>query len=138
VGNPANRLLVSTSFTGGAIPSDNVVAAADFVLLHGNGVGRPEIIGKMVDDTRKLKGYHDQPILFNEDDHFGFDRPQNNFLAAASRYASWGYFDYRMNGESFDEGFQSVPVNWQISSARKRGFFTLLSDITGTSEAAHK
>ena len=26
---------------------------------------------------------------------------------------------------------QSVPVDWGISSARKRGFFELLSEITG-------
>jgi hypothetical protein len=49
------------------------------------------------------------------------------------RYASWGYFDYRMQDEGFDEGYQSVPVNWGISSARKRGFFKLLSEITGAS-----
>ena len=36
-------------------------------------------------------------------------------------YASWGYFDYRMKGEGFDDGYQSVPVNWGISSPRKRG-----------------
>jgi hypothetical protein len=46
-------------------------------------------------------------------------------------YASWGYFDYRMQGGGFDEGYQSAPVNWGISSARKRGFFHLLSEITG-------
>jgi hypothetical protein len=27
-------------------------------------------------------------ILFNEDDHFEFDRPWNNVLAAISRHAS--------------------------------------------------
>jgi len=48
-----------------------------------------------------------------------------------SEHASWGCFDYRMKGESFDEGYQSVPVNWTISSERKRGFFELLSKITG-------
>ncbi len=30
------------------------------------------------------------PILFNEDDHFDFDRPENNMMAAVSEYASWG------------------------------------------------
>jgi hypothetical protein len=35
-----------------------------------------------------------------------------------------------MKGESFDEGYQSVPVNWGISSPRKRGFFKLLAEIT--------
>ncbi len=72
------------------------------------------------------------PILFNEDDHFDFDKPRNNFIAAVSQYASWGYFDFRMKGEGFDEGYQSVPVNWGISSARKRGFFQLLREMTGS------
>jgi hypothetical protein len=36
-----------------------------------------------------------------------------------------------MKDEGFDEGYQSVPVNWGISSARKRGFFKLLAEITG-------
>ena len=93
--------------------------------------GDPNRIRKMIDQTRALKSYRGQPILFNEDDHFNFDKPDNNFLAALSKGAGWGYFDFRMQGEGFDEGFQSVPVNWQISSARKRGFFDLLSQITG-------
>lgn len=41
------------------------------------------------------------------------------------------YFDYRMQGEGIEEGYQSVPVDWGIHSARKRGFFELLSQITG-------
>jgi len=31
-----HRLLVSTSFRGGAVPNQSVVRAADFLLLHGN------------------------------------------------------------------------------------------------------
>jgi hypothetical protein len=85
----------------------------------------------MVHQTRQVEGYRPMPILFNEDDHYDFDKPNNNFLAAVKAYASWGYFDYRRKGEGFDEGYQSVPVNWQISSERKRGFFRLLSEITG-------
>ncbi len=131
VKSPARRLLVSTSLTGGKVPTDAMAAACDFLLLHGNGVKQPDGIRKMVDDTRKLNTYHGQPILFNEDDHFAFDQPDNNFLAAVSRRAGWGYFDYRIGEEGFDEGYQSVPVNWGISSARKRGFFNLLSKLTG-------
>jgi hypothetical protein len=86
----------------------------------------------MVTDTRQVAGYRPMPILFNEDDHFDFDRPRNNFVSALSQYASWGYFDYRMSGEGFDDGYQSVPVNWGISSTRKRGFFSLLKDVTGS------
>jgi hypothetical protein len=36
-----------------------------------------------------------------------------------------------MKGEGFDDGYQSVPVNWRISSARKRTFFSLVKEITG-------
>jgi hypothetical protein len=130
VKNPASRFFVSTSLTGGQIPNEKIVRAADFLLLHGNGQGRPERIAEMVRKTRAVNGYHAQPVLFNEDDHFDFDKPQNNFLAAVGEYAGWGYFDYRMPGEGFAEGFQSVPVDWQINSARKRGFFDLLSKVT--------
>ena len=77
-----------------------------------------------------------QPILFNEDDHFDFDADDNNMLAAIDRYAGWGYFDYRMAGEGYDEGYQNVPVNWSISSERKRGFFGLLAEITGVEQSA--
>ena len=125
------RLPVSVSFNGGTIPPPNVVAVADYLLLHGNGVHEPERIAKMVQATRAVEGYRTVPILFNEDDHFDFEKPQNNYAAAVSQYASWGYFDYRMKGEGFDEGFQSVPVNWTISSARKRGFFALTKEMTG-------
>jgi hypothetical protein len=125
------RLPVSVSFNGGSIPTPSVVSAADYLLLHGNGVSDPDRIARMVHQTREVSGYRAVPILFNEDDHFDFDRPRNNFTAAVREYASWGYFDFRMKGEGLDEGYQSVPVNWRISSERKRGFFRLLAEITG-------
>ena len=56
-------------------------------------------------------------------------------FAAVSEHAGWGYFDYRRSGDTktkFTEGYQSVPVDWTISHDRKRGFFNLLSEITGT------
>jgi hypothetical protein len=134
VKSPAGRLLASASMGGGSIPPENVVAAADFILLHGNGVSQADRIRRMVDACRASKAYRGQPILFNEDDHFAFDQPDNNMIAAVSKYASWGYFDYRMKGEGFDEGYQSVPVNWGISSARKRGFFGLLAKMTGAAQ----
>lgn len=124
-------LLVGTSYGGGSIPRENVVRSSDFLLLHGNGVKEPKRITEMVRRTRGVPGYRPMPILFNEDDHFDFDQPSNNFASAVGEYASWGYFDYRMKNEGFDEGYQSVPVNWDISSARKRGFFKRLSEMTG-------
>jgi len=126
------RLLVSTSYGGNTLPKENVVRASDYLLLHGNGVSNPDRIAEMVRLTRAVPGYTPKPILFNEDDHFDFDKPRNNFIAAVGEGASWGYFDFRMKDEGFDEGFQSVPVNWGISSARKRGFFNLLAEITGS------
>jgi hypothetical protein len=123
-------LLVSTSYGGGTIPQENVVRAADYLLLHGNGVSDPAKIAEMVRKTRQVPGYRTMPIVFNEDDHFNFNQPSNNFVAAVSEYASWGYFDFRMKDEPFGEGYQSVPVNWGISSERKRGFFKLLREIT--------
>jgi len=125
------RLLVSTSFLGTRVPPAAVIRASDFVLLHGNGVADPDRIVAMVAATRKTPGYTPKPILFNEDDHYDFDKTWNNFTAATSAHASWGFFDFRRAGEGFDEGYQSVPVNWGISSARKRGFFDLVASLSG-------
>ncbi len=123
------RLLVGTSYGGGAVPRSNVVTASDFLLMHGNGVGDPRRIAEMVRQARKVPGYRPMPILFNEDDHFDFDKPFNNMLAAISEYASWGYFD---PGQSnYRDGYQCPPVQWGINTERKKGFFGLLKEITG-------
>ena len=128
------RLLAGTSYGGGTVPKENVVRASDFLLIHGNGVSNPDRIAEMVRQTRAVPGYSTKPILFNEDDHFDFDKSRNNFIAAVSEHASWGYFDFRMKDEGFDEGYQSVPVNWGISSERKKGFFQLLAEMTGSNK----
>jgi hypothetical protein len=125
------RLLVSTSYGGGTIPGESVVRAADFLLMHGNGVSDPARLAAMVRAARAVPGYTPKPILFNEDDHYDFDRPVNNFTAAIGEYASWGFFDYRRAGEAFAEGYQNVPVDWGIDSPRKRAFFRLVSEISG-------
>ena len=125
------RLLVSTSYGGGNIPLKNVIQASDFILLHGNGVKDPNRIKAMVQETKSVPGYTPKPIVFNEDDHFNFEQELNNFTAAVSAYASWGYFDFRMKDEGFEEGYQSVPVDWGINSERKKGFFGLMKEITG-------
>jgi len=125
------RFLAGTSYGGRTIPKENVVAVSDFLLLHGNKVDNPTVITEMVKQTRSVKGYKPMPILFNEDDHFDFEKPINNFGEAIKAFASWGYFDYRMKDETFSDGFQSVPVNWSISSPRKKAFFDKLEEITG-------
>jgi len=125
------RLLVGASMCGGAIPPQSLVECSDFLLPHGNGVGDPDRIRAMVAECRALPVYRGQPIVFNEDDHYAFDAEDNNMLAAIESGAGWGYFDWRMPGEGYDDGYQSVPVNWGISSERKRGFFRLLAQVTG-------
>jgi hypothetical protein len=125
------RFLVGTSYGGGTVSKENVVRASDFLLMHGNGVSDPKRIGEMVRQARAVPGYTPKPILFNEDDHFNFDQPENNFVAAISEYASWGYFDPGTN--SYTDGYQSLPVNWGISTERKKGFFRLVSEIAGES-----
>ena len=125
------RFLAGTSYGGGSVPQENVVGVSDFLLVHGNGVGDPNRITEMVKQTREVKGYKPMPIIFNEDDHFDFDKPTNNFVEAIKAYASWGYFDYRMKDEVFNDGYQSVPVNWSISSPRKKAFFDKVKEITG-------
>ncbi len=122
-------LLTGTSYGGGAVPRENVVRASDFLLMHGNGVKNPARIAEMVRQARQVPGYRPMPILFNEDDHFDFDKPQNNFLAAASEYASWGYFD--PGASNYRDGYQCPPVNWGLNTDRKRAFFSLVKEITG-------
>jgi hypothetical protein len=117
------RLLVSTSYGGSAVPLPNVIKSADFLLVHGNGVKDPKRISEMVRQTRAVEGYTPKPILFNEDDHFEFDKPDFNMLGAIREYASWGFFD--------PEGYQSPPVNWGLDTDRKKAFFAKLKEITG-------
>jgi hypothetical protein len=120
------RLLVSTSYRGRSVPSEAVVRCADFLLLHGNGESNPHRIRHLVRVTRSVPGYTPKPILFNEDDHFDFERADYNFLAAVEEYASWGYFD------PYADGFQSPPVNWGLHTERKRAFFAKVREMTGS------
>lgn len=125
------RFLVGTSYNGNTLPGSMVVKSSDFILIHGNGVKDPARITEMVGLVKKVEGYRSMPILFNEDDHYDFDKESNNMVAAIKAYASWGYFDFRRDGEPFEDGFQSVPVDWKISSERKKAFFAKAKEITG-------
>ena len=130
------HLLASTSYSG-PLPTENVVTNSDFILVHGNGVKIPDRIGESI---RKIHTMCEKPkpVVFNEDDNYNFDQPTNNFVAAVSEHASWGYFYYRRKGDNFNEGFQSVPADWKIDSNRKREFFQLVSEMSGTNSAAAK
>jgi hypothetical protein len=127
------RFQVSASFSGQMVPTDNVVAASDFILVHGNGPESPERVEEMIGQIRRSQRYRGQPILFNEDDHFNFDKPRSHLMSALANYASWGYFDPGAN--NYRDGYQSPPVNWPITTERKRNFFKKLREITGVRPA---
>jgi hypothetical protein len=131
VKNEAGRLLVSTSFAMGGVVPQQLLQTADYVLFHGNGLRTPADVHARIKAIRAMPGYHGQPLLINEDDHYDFDQPENNMLAAVEEYCGWGFFDYRQIREPFEDGYQSLPVDWGIDSARKRGFFGLLAQVTG-------
>jgi len=101
------------------------------------------MLEELVAKARDLPNYRKRPmpIVFNEDYHFAFEQPCNNFLAAVASYAGWGYYDpgKTVDGHSvvdryahgdYVDGFQMVPVNWTINTDRKRGFFRLLKEVT--------
>ena len=131
VKTPAGRLLVSTSFATAAPIPEQLLQTADYALYHGNGLATPQAVHARAKQIRATPGYRGQPLLINEDDHFDFDKPENNMLAAVEEYSGWGYFDYRQIRERFEDGYQSLPVDWGINSARKKAFFSLLAQVTG-------
>lgn len=128
--NGAAPLLVSASCGGGGIPSPEVVATSDFVLLHGNGQ-TPEKVQEMVANVRAMPAFiaDPKPIVFNEDDHghlVGEDEaaeenavPHSNLAAAVGANASWGFLcccDGAVQGD-YSTGFQCPPVNWATVGA---------------------
>lgn len=132
-------LYASTSLGGNSVPPAAIVAASDYVLLHGNGVRDPARMTEMIQQVRSMPEYRPKPIVNNEDDQ-PWRMPgqawvaDSNFVAAVKGYASWGFFDFRLQTEHHDynQGYQSMPANWQISAPRKREFFDQLAAITGS------
>ena len=124
------RLLTGTSYGGNGIPESNVVKTSQFLLIHGNGVKDPKRIAEMVRLTRAVEGWRPMPILFSEDDHFNFYKSENNMMSAISEYASWGYFD--PGASDYSGGYQCPPVDWGINSERKKAFFNLPRQVTGS------
>lgn len=128
---PSGRILVSTSICRPEPVTPALMGCIDYLLFHGNVAEHPDTLRLLARLNRAQPAFRDMPVMVNEDDHFDFDKPDNNFAAAIGENVSWGYFDYRMNREGFEEGFQSLPVDWSIGTARKKGFFNLLKDVTG-------
>ena len=131
-----NRLLISTSFTRRMVPTDAVIAASDYILLHGNGMHDTAQLKKRITDTRASAAYRGQPLVFNEDDHFDFENDDNNFATALENRAGWGYFDPGPGAGGaaaygdYEVGYQNPPINWTINTRRKESFFWFLSEVT--------
>jgi len=124
--------LVTTSFTGKTVPPANVVGVSDYLLIHGNGAKSHHELQALIDSTRNVENFTPMPVVVNEDDHYGYDLENNNFNTAIQNYVSWGYFDFRREGETdIKEGYQSVPVDWGVNSDRKKDFFNKVKEITG-------
>ncbi len=118
---------VTSSFVGGP-PTDEAVDVSDYILIHGNHIGDSNGIGDLLEETRDLPSYEPMPIVFNEDDHYGFESEPNNFSEAIAHGASWGYFDPGVN--NYHDGYQCPPVDWGINTDREHTFFDYLDMIT--------
>jgi hypothetical protein len=125
------RLLVGTSFPVPVQPTASAVKASDFALVHGNAFQQSSDLVERIRFARFLDPARKFPVLVNEDDHNDFNDPQGRIAAAVAEHASWGWFDWRRPGELFEEGYQSVPVHWGISSNRKMEFHRKVAEITG-------
>jgi hypothetical protein len=136
--------------TGRGMPPDSLLAAADFVLLHGNGLRAPELVAA-IDAVQAMPALrrHPKPIVINED-----SPAMPNFEAAWTRRVSWGYYDQGWDGQGPDPyefygplprrqeppfetltGFQTPPVNWGINTPFKQAFFRRVAEITGAPAA---
>jgi len=128
------------------MPTNDLVAVSDYVLLHGNGT-RPEQLEAAIRAVRALPAYRQRPVpvVINED-----SPAVGNLDAAWRNYASWGYYDQGFEGQADDpyadyvsrprrsagplsalNGFQTPPVNWEINTPFKHAFFDRVAQITG-------
>ena len=70
-------------------------------------------------------------VLLGAESENGKNQP-SHYNIAIRNYISWGYFDYRKKGVNDpQEGFQSIPVDWNINSENKKAFFNKVKDVTG-------
>lgn len=112
-----HRLAAAVSYTGDGMPSDDVLAQEDFVLLHGNGIDATALVN-LIDRVKNDSAYknHATPIVVNED-----STSIDNMNAAVAAGVSWGDLDTGLN--NYHDGFQRPPVNWTINTNDKKAFF---------------
>lgn len=96
----------------GSKPTDEELAAVDYVTLHGNGLSDTEFADLVASQQARTS----KPIIFNE------SYPVSQLDVALSLGVSWGFQDDdRLN--NYVNGFQAVPVNWSINTPSKYAFF---------------
>lgn len=127
------KLLVGTSFSGGSfrrdftkgVPTDAVLRASDFVLVHTNNWSRANS-KRIVETVRDNPVFRasPMPIVINED-----SARTEKLRAVLEVGASWGYYDQGAN--DYRDGYQSPPVNWGLSTPEKRAFFEEVARVTG-------
>ncbi|MEO6795571.1 MAG: Ig-like domain repeat protein [Candidatus Dormibacter sp.] len=123
-------LKVSVSFTGGGMPSDDVISQEDLVLLHGNGQTTQQLVD-LINGLKAKTSYqaNPKPIVVNED-----STSLDNMNASVAAGVSWGYLDTGVNNDV--DGFQSPPVNWTINTDLKAAFFDNVLRLAGPNSVA--
>jgi len=143
------RLIVSTSYAGGAyhmrhngkldrndkvglmkgIPTEAALEVSDFSLVHTNEHDM-NTTREVIQLVRQRQAFKDRPmpICINED-----SVSVTNLFAAVEEFAPWGYYDQGEN--NYHDGYQSIPVNWNINTPNKRAFFDGVAEITGKNAA---
>ena len=141
------RLLASSSVhPENMLPDGRWQDVQDFYVPHGNSCWADELRQQL----RRIKASeayrnNPRPLLMNEDSvHL------DSLDAAFEEYASWGYYSQgygcggwkhgRFDWPAHDRetryedlsGYQTVPVNWDINTPRKREFFDRVKAITQT------
>ena len=104
--------------------------------MHGNHQNYTQVTD-MINRARSKQAYisNPRPIVFNEDDDYGFDRRNNNFQSAIDLHASWGVFVdcNRTTAGDYIYGYQCIPAAWNINTPLKQSFFDTVRNYTSTS-----
>ena len=87
------------------------------------------IDGELTYKDRYWEGNKVEGLLMNSRMVQGIFDDMNKNTAEKWKYPDTQVWDADRN--TFDNGFQSVPVDWKISSERKKSFFEKVKEITG-------
>lgn len=116
----------SVSYLGNTsvIPSDAVVAAADYVTVHGNQIDSDSAFNNYINTIQNKAG--NKPVVVNEDTHI------SHFDDAINQGISWGYHITGSKND-YSYGYQGPPVKWAINDSVKSTFFNQVEQFTSGS-----